>query len=356
MMCDGMGMFSDLDYKRALLTYDEILYLLPRNVVRFRDITGKRQTLLYPLRIYDSPEFVVHHFTPSENLLPHLQTLGRGDLHAAPFRQAMDSFDPSGRLYAWRVINADGDLNGGESLSLSPDDQPLAAAILLDKFLMAADAARCVPIAGGAYVEQLISAKYQMARANHGHASEMSEVNFPKLHLGFPAVSHAILASTISDDELAKRSFEDIIGFKQENRTLFAQFSLMVRRFTARVDELPATSSFQSQLENLLATDVWEARTELEETLKQRWVGVFRSGLKEAARSEVLGAAVRQGLTGIAIGLLPALSLGTISVTSALAGVAAVAPWLVGEMVAYVENTSKASKHGMYYIHKFVSR
>lgn len=350
-----MGVFSDLDYKRALLTYDKILYLLPKNVVRFPDVTGKRQTLLYPMRIYDSPEFVVHHFIPSKTLLPHLPTLGRGDLCAAPFRKAMDSFDAGGRLYAWRVINADGDLNEGESLALPPEDQPVAAAILLDKFLMAADEARCVPIAGRMYVEQLITAKYQMARANQDNGSAIPNVDFAKLHLRFPAVSQAILATTIADEELERRTFEEILGFKEENRNLFDQFSLMVRRFTARVNELPATSRFQSELEDLLATDVWEARTDLEEALKQRWANVFRSGLTQAAKADAVTAAIRQGLTGIAIGVLPTLSLGTISVSSALAGVAAVAPWLVGEIADYLGSTSKASKHGMYYIHKFLN-
>jgi hypothetical protein len=103
MMCDGLGVFSDLDFKRALLLYDSILYLLPEHTVRFPGITGKRQSLLYPLSLYERQEFAVHHFTPPSDLQPLVTAAARADVTDSAFAGIVDQLSEAERLYTWSV-------------------------------------------------------------------------------------------------------------------------------------------------------------------------------------------------------------------------------------------------------------
>src|SRR4051812_20616989 len=59
LMCDGMGSFSDADYKRMLLAFDQIYYLLPDQLVEFRDEDGRASHLILPQNVEDETQAFV---------------------------------------------------------------------------------------------------------------------------------------------------------------------------------------------------------------------------------------------------------------------------------------------------------
>ncbi len=48
MICDGMGWFDDVDYKRMVLAFDQIYYLLPKHLAQFHDQGGATRNLFFP--------------------------------------------------------------------------------------------------------------------------------------------------------------------------------------------------------------------------------------------------------------------------------------------------------------------
>ena len=65
-MCDGLGWFNEIDYKRLLLTYNEVYYLLPRNLVQFKDERGKTRSLYFPITEKEDYSFKIYNFTPDD--------------------------------------------------------------------------------------------------------------------------------------------------------------------------------------------------------------------------------------------------------------------------------------------------
>jgi hypothetical protein len=354
MMCDGLGAFSDLDYKRALLVYDRILYLLPGNVVRFKDVTGRATSLLYPLSIGEREEFVVHDYRIPDEVRELAMEAARTDAATASFRTAAGDASALECRYAWRVVNCDGDLGGGKSIGLEPGQELWAQAILLNKFLLAADAANCVPIAGRAYVDRLMGAKYEIAKAGlESIARETGAIVNAAEDSRQYAVARAVVADLIPDHELERRSFEEIVAFKQENTELFERFSLALRQMSQRVSAMPSTRDFDRQLEKVLSTDVWKARKDLEDQMHKRWTDLFHGAVKDGVRGAAAHDGVKAAVSSLAIGVTPAIALGTLSLASAAAGLLAATPWLVQSLLEWKAKSTEAQKNGLYYLHHF---
>src|SRR6266851_5245209 len=65
MMCDGIGWFSENDYKRMLLVYDRLFYLVPSRTVPFRDLNGSTNYLEIPAQLAEVG-FQFHHYVPDD--------------------------------------------------------------------------------------------------------------------------------------------------------------------------------------------------------------------------------------------------------------------------------------------------
>jgi len=341
-MCDGMGWFSDIDYKRMLLTYDEIYYLLPHNLVPFEEVGGKKQSLFFPIVFRKNPSFIVHYFTPDDKSRQLLFSAAQADLSNPKFTQVVTAIPRSEQLYTWRVVNADGDIGSGQSVSLSPRQEQLAHAILLNKFLLAANALKSIPITGKPYIHGLISEKYIFG-VEHLRA-EMPDLLPPSLRTGAvkhnPVVSR-IISTLVPDEELEKRSEADIVRFKEQNKVLFQRYSYAVRDLVNRVSALPFTDDFDSEVDELIGTEVWKEKTEIEKELRSAWEGLFKSAIKSAVA----------GLVGV--GIAPFLSLGAIILASVVAASIAISPWVTSELIEFIETRTKAQEHGLYYLMKF---
>ncbi|MBI4526797.1 MAG: hypothetical protein HY695_23620 [Deltaproteobacteria bacterium] len=341
-MCDGMGWFSEIDYKRMLLTYDEIYYLLPKDSVPFTDVEGKKQHIFFPVIFRGNPSFKIHHFIPDDKSRQLIIAAAQADISNPKFIQVIGTIPKHEQLYTWRIVNADGDIGTGQSINLNPDEAGLAHALLLNKFLIAANSLQSIPITGKPYIHGLISEKYsagvERLRAEH------PDLLPPPLRAGTikhnPVVSR-IVTALVPDQELEQHTDIDIMQFKEKNRPLFQRYSYAARDLVKQVSALPISDEFEAEVDELIRTEVWKEKAEIEKELKSAWESLFKSAIKSAVG----------GLVGV--GITPFLSLGAIAWASVAAAAIAVSPWVTSELIDFLEAGKKAREHGLYYLLKF---
>ncbi len=341
-MCDGMGWFSKTDYKRMLLTYDKIYYVLPQNSVEFEDITGAKQFLHFPIVFKDDPSFKVHHFVPDEKMCELILTASQIDLTNSKFLRVLEAIPKHELIYTWQVVNTDGDLGAGRSIGLAPDQTNLAHAILLNKFLLAADTLNCIPITGKSYVHGLISEKYRFGLENvHKEKPELLPPSLKLEKLSHNPIITRIISALVPDEELEKRTEVEIIKFKEKNRDLFERYSYVTRNLVRKISVLPLTPEFDLEVEELINTEVWKEKAEIETELRSAWKAFFKSAITSTV----------SGL--VAIGIAPFLSLSAITLATVATATTAITPWALSELINFIESRKKAKKHGLYYLLKF---
>ena len=341
-ICDGMGWFSETDYKRALLVYEEIEYLIPDQIVEFEDVTGKRQVVFFPDKLNPRKKpYQIGHYQPTNEYIDILFSAAQADASLPGFSQVIESIPEYDRLYTWRVVNGDGDLGQGCSLALKPDQVIHAHALLLNKFLLAADKLGAIPITGKPYVRKLMEIKYRNAAQVLQELDPMAEFFGNPQSLRHDPVVAQIVSAFISDEELASRSNEEISAFKEKHQEHFAKFSYTVRQMVAKIATLPPSSNFAKDLTNLAQTEVWREKKKIEDDLKAGWDRFFRTTIKTSVG----------GL--LSMGVIPFLSLGELTLASAISAGAAITPWAVSELLALGESRKKAGKNGQYYLLNF---
>lgn len=355
MMCDGLGWFEEADYKRMLLVYDRILYLLPSDTVQFTDGTGVPHTMVFPGLLKAGKEFEPHHVDLSPNQREMIESASMADARSAEFAQAVSTIPPFERLYTWRLVNSDAGFGAGQSRALRPTEEHLAHALLLNKFFLSADEAGAVPITGKDYIHQLIGAKYRLAiRAIREHLPQALPVGLTEADIRSCAVLQGLVSAFVPDEALRVATYADIITFKAEQRRLFEQFSFLVRSLTERIESLPSEPAFPRELRNLVATDVWKEKSEIEEALRVAWFSAFTTSSKAALKSDTAKASFRLGLSAMALGVAPALALTTMTWAAVLTSTVGAASWLMSEAVELVTQRSNAKKNGLYYLMRFV--
>jgi hypothetical protein len=354
-MCDGMGSFSDADYKRMLLAFDQIHYLLPGELVEFRDISGRSTTIMFPQKVLDErSSFVPSSYRLDDMRRPAILEAAACDLGADPVRAALAAVPADELLYTWRIVNADGDFGAGQSVALDPNRMAEAHLLLLNKFLLAADAQGSIPITGKSYVHALLAAKYRHAEdAIARHAPQLLPVELRESDLRHGPFIVKLVSTYISDAELVARSLDDIRDYKERNRPLFEQFSALLRTFVREVASLPGDASFERDVRELLATRVWKAQSEIQKEMRSAWETMFVAGIRGAITSDAAKAAAKVLGSTIAIGVLPFFSPGTLTWASALAAGGAIAPWVASELANTVARQRKARENGLYYLMGF---
>jgi hypothetical protein len=353
MMCDGMGWFDDVDYKRMVLAFDRIYYLLPKHLAEFRDQAGAARNLFFPLSLYESNAFTVTHFVPDSRQRDLLLAASSSDTTNRQFAAIVESMPPNDRAYTWSVTNADGDLSpDASSPSLPATDIVRAHALLINKFCLAADQANCVPITGRSYVHHMLAAKLRAGvNTLRETAPDLVPPSLRKRDVTHGAIVGRLMQAIVSDDELAARSLNDIVAFKTTNHDLFERFSHTIRQLVSKVQSTPLDLAFDREIEDLVATDVWAELHEIEAELRSTWTQAFRRGLK-AVITELLGRKALKLASAISVGALP-ISLQGLTVVSALTAAAPVAGWVVSELVDLLERRKAVERRGLYYIVKF---
>jgi hypothetical protein len=247
LMCDGMGWLSRNDFKRALLLYDRIVYLVPSNTVEFRDIDGRPNYILIP-RDFQIVGFDLDHFEPNPVVSDALIQGAKVDASRPGFAAVVASIPQFDRTYTWRITNADADLGRGKSVNLGPDDEVLAHAILLNKFLLAADLVNAVPITGKHYIHALIADKYRAAQSTNAGAGPQV------VNPSFGPVAVQVIQAIVADEDLEQHSEIEIIEYKQKHRHLFENFSYAIRKLVKQVSALPENPDFDRQVSELIGT------------------------------------------------------------------------------------------------------
>ena len=344
MMCDGMGWFSSLNYKEMLLVFDKIYYLLPEQPVEFNDISGRKETMFWPAAYRKAKTFAAVHFVPSEPQLELLHRAAQLDVDQAGFESVVKRIPVDDAIYTWRAVNSDGDLNRGQSLNLKASDISLAHALLLCKFLLAANAMDCIPISGKPHIYQLLSIKHRAsieALLKGDPGIEVPYLNADSLKIN-PIARH-LVRLFIPSENLEGVKGEEIIEYKNQNRELFDQFSLKLRELTKRLEFMPFTLGHERALDDLIKTDAWKEKAEIEGELRAAWEKFFKSALR----------AVVAGSLGVAItpliGLAP-LTLGALATATATIG-----PLLTSELVDILLKHRAARRNGLYYLMDFPS-
>jgi hypothetical protein len=354
MMCDGLGWFEDIDFKRMLLVYDRILYLLPSETVPFQDVTGSTVTMVFPGKAKGRREFEAHFFQPDQTERELIEAAAKASVGDGRFAKVAASIPNQDRLYTWRLVNADAGFGSDASRSLCLGQQYLAQALLLIIVLLAADHAGAIPITGKQYVHQLLGAQYRLATsAVQEKAPDALPTGFTSADLRSCAVVQGIVEAFVTDETLKSKTFEEIVYFKDEHRKLFDEFSYTVRGVVEHVHQIPSDAAFARELRNVIATEVWKQKVEIENGLRNAWFESFRSIGKQTARTHVAQSVVRGGLGAMALGVAPALALHSITVGAVLAPVAAAASWLAGEAIDLLGRRSKAKERGLYYLMQF---
>jgi hypothetical protein len=171
-----------------------------------------------------------------------------------------------------------------------------------------------------------------------------------EIDLRHDSVVQHIVASIVPDEELERRSFEESIAFKAANRPVFERFSFTTRALLDKIRSLPADRTFHRDVRDMITTELWQEKTQLEAQLQTAWWDVFASGAKQAVKGDLGKGLVRAGLAGIALGVLPALSLGSLTMAAVLGPAAAAASWAVNEALEQLGKRREARKHGLYYL------
>jgi hypothetical protein len=335
LMCDGMGWFSRNDFKRMLLFYDQILYLVPSGTAEFRDIDDQPKYMMFS-NFRQELGFQHHHYQPDDEMADVLIHSARLDAERTTFASIVAGIPKEDRMYTWRVTNADADLGRGSSVALLPDEEVMAHALLLNKFLLAADMIDAVPITGKPYIHALVGEKYRIAQSVNAESRE-SLISNPSLN----PIAIQVINAIITDDELTCRSEVEIVEYKEKHRQQFEMFSYTVRKLVKQVSALPGSPDFERQVSELVSSEVWRDKMEVERELQDGWQSFFKSAVKSA----VSGAVV--------LGIAPFLSLGKLSIASALAAAASTLPWATSEFLSLLEKRKQAKRHGVYYLMNF---
>lgn len=332
LMCDGMGWFDGLHFKRMLLVFDRIYYLLPGDPTSFLDPSGEELFPLAPPWLARDPTFEILRVSPRGPGREAMHAAARLDASRPSFRARVEAIPRDEQRYTWRVVNGDASLGDDASPRLAPDDLTLAHALLLARFLQVAEDRGAVPITGKGYIHGLIAEKVAaVERAAPAHRQRAAKT---------APVVEALVSSFVPDEVLARTRNQDILAFKERHRELFARFSLTLRQTVDQIGALPAEDGFAEELRDVLRTQVWAEAESVRQELRGNWETFSRSAIKAG-----IGAA-------LSLAIAP-LSLGQLSVSALLIGAGGALPWLSSEVLDFVERRQRVRQNGLYYLMEF---
>jgi len=127
---------------------------------------------------------------------------------------------------------------------LGPQEEALAHTILLNKLLLAAEAAQCIPVTGKPYIQRLLAIKFRRAlKVLEAKLPGALPMGLREVDVRHDSIVEHIVAAIVPDEELRRRTPEEIIGFKAANRTTFERFSRLTRELVDQVRSLPDDKS-----------------------------------------------------------------------------------------------------------------
>jgi hypothetical protein len=288
-----------------------------------------------------------------QDTLELLKASAKADASDSRFTSSVEAIPPQERVYTWRVVNADADLGGTKSPDLNPEEHAFAHALLLNKFLLAADHARAIPITGKAYIHKLLGAKFSLAARSLAGKLPTQLSSFGQSVGSYDAALQQIVSAFVTDDDLSARSYSEVLEFKKMNYALFERFSLLMRQTIDQIRGLPNGPQFRREVENVTNTELWKEKTAVEEHLRSAWHELFGAASKNFKGSQVFRLGAAAAASGVVLGVLPTLGEGALTMATLFAPAAVASTWMLERAFDYFRSHHDAFRHGLYYLMRF---
>lgn len=301
-MIDGFGWFEKADFRRAYLMFEEVEYILPRDVA---------PPLFYPLAVYEATGHRVVHAELSSGALPLIAQQATIDAQRSSMSQLVGSIPRDDVEYARLVVGCDVELE--PLLRGKLPDAGWAISFLVNKLVWHAARTGAVPIIGRGYAGSILREKLQTSSSVSRLTSTV-----PKVHRDYAAFGAGLSLAFISNEKLAALPFAVLEEFKQDNKVLLARQDRHISSIVERYQALGEGAGMEARIASL-REDVSREREALETDARLAWRSikndVARNAIVTTATSIATGLAVMKGgdtSALLAVGL-PALLAGASS-------------------------------------------
>lgn len=179
--------------------------------------------------------------------------------------------------------------------------------LLLDQALMICEAESLVPLtddsAAYSYLGDRCRLLSKAPRSLYSNTAPTTDL----IKLG--QLTLMTVARTIPDEIIAARSFAEIMRYRSEAREPLARFRSWLRRLTFGLEDLPSSDAEEDQLGKLLETVIVPELEKVDDQLKQLWAKMFTdvSGRLGEAALRAVAASAPSLTIGAAAGLTPGL-------------------------------------------------
>jgi hypothetical protein len=297
-MLDGFGWFPEERYRRTLLLFDNIRYVLPDYV----------SGLMAPPWVYGRPDFEpVEHRSDSSDVRERLERaeLGARDVG---FQQAFEAVPDDDAAYALRVVAADRELRF-DSRSLV-EEPIVAVSYLAEKLLDHCHVSGSIPVVGQDYASRILAFK---SAQRLGGPPSSGDILTGQQATALHTVAAGLSYTFVSDADLLATSPERILQYKTSNRELLERHQMHLVSVAQRFAELSSDDGrFATEMVALrqqalsdrmtMEHDAWQAWRSAGLQLAQKSLLVAGGGLITA-----LGLIGTRSLLEVAASALPAM-------------------------------------------------
>jgi hypothetical protein len=319
-MIDGFGWFPEERYRRTLLLFDRIQYVLP-NYVR---------GLMAPPWVYGQPDFeAIESPSDTGRARERLEHAER-DTHDPEFRQLFELIPEDDAVYSLNVLRSDIEMqSSGRPMVHKPIT---AVSYLAEKLLDHCAAVGCVPVVGQDYAASILAFKSARRLTPLSSGSVLTGPQATALNTVAAGLSYAF----VSDADLRRTTTERILRYKAANRELLDRHQLHLVSVAQRFAQLaPNEAQFMQEMSALRQQALAE-RMAMEQDAREAW---HSAGFRLAER----GLLVAGGGLITALGLIGSKSLVEVAATAVPAFVGASAFAAVQGLKAW--NETRKARH-----------
>jgi hypothetical protein len=306
-MVDGFGRFREADYRRCWLMFDDVTYVLSRQL---------REPFAYRPEVTEALAFSVDRSSFDDATAAQVARAAREDAEDESFKQLMVSVPRADAETAGGAVMSD--VQAYEALKLrGPPSESLAVAYLLNKLVSIASTTHVVPLVGRGFAADMIAWKSQQGILQRSESLPGRLLQRPSLRTRYAAFAAGLSYGFIDDEDLVQAPIELLAQFKKEQTELRKQSQKYILDASMRFSELPSDEvAFQAELAKL-RQDVLAQRSTLE---KEASRALLDAGVKIGAK------ALTEAVKGFAGGLALTSHLLPASIAAAVTAAVGVVP------------------------------
>ena len=312
-MLDGFGWFPQERYRRTLLLFDSIQYVLPTYV----------SGLMAPPWVYNQADFEAVEYQSDARRVRERLECAEIDAHGVGFRRLFESVPEDDAAYALNIVTSDRAMRlGNRPLIQEPI---VAVSYLAEKLLDQCAANGRVPVVGQDYAATILA--FKSARRLVTPANSSAVLTVPQA-TALNNVAAGLSYAFVSDSVLRRTTTQRILEFKASNRELLERHQMHLISVAQRFAEIaPDDARFAIEMMALRQQALAE-RMAMERDAREAWRS---AGLQLAEK----GLLVAGGGMLTALSLIGTKSLVEVAATTlpamlgaaAFAGVQALKAW-----------------------------